>query len=163
MSSEPGTPRLPEPFGLGMHMTTQGRTITSGDYAAIVNASWEFSPMHSDAEYAKDTVYGKPILGGPCLIAMAAGLTVTPLYYAWNAAGYEVHAAVGIDAVRYVTPVVVGDTIRVEVGVAEMTPTPHGNAVLVTLNDVMKNQRDETVLTMHRMYLLKGITDAGAG
>jgi acyl dehydratase len=159
MSSAVGKPRLPEPFGPDLHLVTQGRTITSGDFAAIVNASWEFSPMHSDTEFAKNTVYGQPILGGPCLIAMAAGLTVTPLYAAWNAAGYQVHAAIGIDAVEYKTPVVVGDTIHMEVGVTEMTPTPNDSAMMVRLDDVMKNQRGETVLTMHRKYLLKGLPD----
>lgn len=159
MSSRPGTPRLPQPFGPDMQLVTQGRTITAGDFAAIVNASWEFSPMHSDAEYAKQTVYGEQILGGPCLIAMVAGLTVTPLYVAWAAAGYSVHAAIGIDDVRYETPVRIGDTIHVEVGVAEMTPTPNDSAMLVRLDDVLKNQHGETVLTMHRKYLLKGLPD----
>lgn len=159
MTNSPGTPRLPQPFGPDLQLVTQARTITSGDFAAIVNASWEFSPMHSDAEHAKQTVYGQPILGGPCLVAMAAGLTVTPLHTAWNAAGYDVYAALGIEDVRYVTPVVVGDTIHMEVGVAEMTPTPNGSAMLCKLDDVMRNQRGDTVLTMHRKYLLKGLPD----
>ena len=159
MSSEPGRPQLPQPFGEGATIRTQGRTITSGDFAAIVNASWEFSPMHSDAEYAKSTVYGKPILGGPCLIAMCAGLSVGELYAAWRAAGYEVYAAVGIDDVRYHVPVVVDDTIHMEIGVLEFSPTPNGSARLCRLDDRLINQRGETVLSMSRRYLVKGIPD----
>jgi acyl dehydratase len=157
MSSIAGTPKLPQPFGLDLHLVTQGRTVTSGDFAAIVNASWEFSTMHTDAEYAKGTVYGKPILGGPCLIAMIAGLTVHDLYVSWQAAGYDVYAALGIDEVEYHAPVYVDDTIHVEVGVGVFEPTKNGSAMLCRLNDVLKNQRGETVLTMHRKYLLKGI------
>jgi acyl dehydratase len=157
MSSAAGTPRLPAPFGLDMHIVTQGRTVTAGDFAAIVNASWEFSTMHTDAEFAKNTVYGKPILGGPCLIAMTAGLTVHDLYVAWQAAGYDVYAALGIDEVTYVTPVVVDDTIHAEVGVGEFRATENGSAMFCRLDDVLKNQRGDVVLTMHRKYLLKGI------
>jgi len=159
MTSTPGRPHLPQPFGPDLQLVTQGRTVTSGDFAAIVNASWEFSTMHTDAEFAKHTVYGKPILGGPCLIAMTAGLTVHDLYVSWKAAGYDVYAALGIDDVQYHTPVFVDDTIYAEVGVAEFTPTPNGSAMFTKLNDVLKNQRGETVLTMHRKYLLKGIPD----
>lgn len=157
--SAPGKPRLIPPFGAGVRIVSQGRTITSGDFAAIVNASWEFSPMHSDAEIARASVYGKPILGGPCLIAMGAGLSVHDLYASWRAGGYDCYAALGIDEVRYVTPVVVDDTIRMEVEVAEFVPTPQGSAMYCLLNDVMKNQRDEVVLTMHRRYLLKGLAE----
>lgn len=159
LGSAPGTPRVVPPFGPGIRIVTQGRTVTSGDFSAIVNATWEFSPMHSDAEVARSSVYGKPILGGPCLIAMGAGLSVHDLYASWRAAGYDCYAALGIDEVRYVTPVVVDDTIRMEVEVAQFAPTPQGSAMFCLLNDVMKNQRDEIVLTMHRRYLLKGLAE----
>lgn len=159
MSALAGRPRVPQPFGPQLRLVTQGRTITSGDFAAIVNASWEFSTMHTDAEFAKNTVYRKPILGGPCLVAMMAGLTVHDLYVAWLAAGYDVYAALGIDDVRYMTPVYVDDTIHAEVGVDEFRPTPNGSAMFCRLNDVLRNQRGEVVLTMHRKYLLKGIPD----
>jgi acyl dehydratase len=159
IGSQAGTPRVPPPFGLGIRIVTQGRTITSGDFSSIVNASWEFSPMHSDAEVARSSVYGKPILGGPCLIAMGAGLSVHDLYYSWRAGGYDCYAALGIDEIRYHTPVVVDDTIRMEVEVAEFAPTPNGSAMFCRLNDVMRNQRDEIVLTMHRRYLLKGLSE----
>src|SRR5688572_18347444 len=124
MDSRPGSPRLPVPLAQGVTLVSQARTVTSGDFAAIVNASWEFSPMHSDAELARSTVYGKPILGGPCLVAMGAGLSVHGLYVSCHAAGYDIYAAVGIDDIRYVTPVAVDDTIHMEVTVAELTPTP---------------------------------------
>lgn len=158
-SARPGTPRWPQPLAAGVTLVSQGRTVTSGDFAAIVNASWEFSPMHSDAEHARSTVYGKPILGGPCLIALAAGLSVHDLYVSCRAAGYEIYAALGIDDVRYVTPVGVDDTIHMEVTVADLHPTPNESAMWCKLDDVMKNQRGETVLTMHRTYLLKGLPD----
>jgi len=154
-----GKPRVIPPFELGIRIVTQARTVTSGDFSAIVNASWEFGPLHSDIEVARGSVYGKPILGGPCLIALGAGLSAHDLYTSWRAGGYDCYAALGIDEIRYLTPVVVDDTIRMEVEVGEFTSTPNGSAMFCRLNDVMKNQRDEVVLTMHRRYLLKGLSE----
>jgi acyl dehydratase len=159
VTSRPGTPRLVEPFGLDVRIVTQARTITAGDFAAIVNASWAGNPMHSDAERARDTVYGKPILGGPFLIAIAAGLSIGPLHTSWYAAGYDVYAALGIDEVRYMTPVGIDDTVHLEIGVSDFEPTKKGSAMFCRLDEVMKNQRGEPVLTMHRSYLLKGLSD----
>jgi acyl dehydratase len=163
MDGRPGAPRLPTLLTEGAVLVSQARTVTSGDFAAIVNASWEFSPMHSDAEAARATVYGKPILGGPCLIAMAAGLSVHDLYASCRATGYDIYAALGIDEVRYVTPVVVDDTIHMEVTVSDLTETSNGSATLCRLHDVLRNQRGDTVLTMQRTYLLKGLPDGAGG
>lgn len=159
VGSSAGKPKVIPPFAVGIRIVTQSRTVTSGDFAAIVNASWEFGPLHSDAVAASGSIYGRPILGGPCLIAMGAGLSAHDLYTSWHAGGYDCYAALGIDEIRYRSPVMVDDTIRMEVEVAEFTPTTHGSAMFCRLNDVMKNQRDEVVLTMHRRYLLKGLAE----
>ena len=65
------------------------------------------------------------------------------------------HAALGIDEIRYATPVVVDETNHMEVTVSELRPTPNGSAMFCRLDDVMRNQRGDIVLTMHRMHLLK--------
>jgi acyl dehydratase len=149
------TPRLPVAFAAGAVLRTPARTLTEAEFSAIINASWENGPLHTDAEYTRGTVFGRPILGGPCLVAVTAGLTSTTMYAAWNAAGLDCHAALGIDEVRYDKPVFAGDTIRVEVEVAEFHETPKGTAWFGRVHDTVLNQRDETVLRMKRSYLLR--------
>ncbi len=148
-------PRLPVPFAAGEVLRTPARTLTEAEFSAIINASWENGPLHTDAEYMRGTVFGRPILGGPCLVAVTAGLTSTTMYAAWNAAGLDCYAALGIDEIRYDAPVFAGDTIRVEIEVAEFHETPNGTAWFGKVHDTVLNQRDETVLRMKRSYLLK--------
>ena len=58
-------PRAVPAFAEGVHLLTPSRTITEADFAAIINVTWENGPLHTDAEYMKGTVFGRPILGGP--------------------------------------------------------------------------------------------------
>ncbi|MFV2018445.1 MaoC/PaaZ C-terminal domain-containing protein [Micromonospora sp. LOL_023] len=152
-------PRLPTAFAAGAVLLTPARTLTDGDFAAIVNVSWENGPLHTDAEYMRGTGFGRPILGGPCLIALAAGLTSTTMYAAWYAAGLDCHAALGIDEIRYTGPVSAGDTLRVRIEVTRLEPTPGGRMYVGVVHDDVRNQRDETVLRMTRSYLLRPLPE----
>jgi acyl dehydratase len=134
---------------------TPARTVTEADFAAIINVTWENGPLHTDAEYMAGTVFGRPILGGPCLVAITAGLTSGSMYAAWNAAGLDCHAALGIDDVRYDAPLFAGDTIRAEIIVSRLEPTPNGSALIGEVRDTLRNQDGVAVLRMTRSYLLK--------
>ena len=139
-------------------MRTPARTLTEADFSALINVSWENGPLHTDAEYMRRTPYGRTMLGGPCLIAVTAGLTSSTLYASWYAAGVDCRAALGIDKVRYLAPVYAGDTVRVAIEVAEMRPTEHGTAWFGRVEDRLVNQHGTDVLTMTRSYLLSALT-----
>jgi acyl dehydratase len=149
------TARLPAPFAAGTILRSPSRTITEADFSAIINVTWENGPLHTDAEYMKDTVFGRPILGGPCLVGIAAGLTSNSMYAAWYAAGVDCYAALGIDEVRYDAPLYAGDTIHADILVAKFEPTPNGTAYYGEVHDTLKKQDGQTVLRMKRSYLLK--------
>lgn len=156
VASFPGArPVLPTPFAAGARLRTPARTLTEGDFSAIVNATWENGPLHTDDVYMAGTGFGRRILGGPCLLAVAAGLSSATMYASWAAAGLDCHAALGIDEVRYEGPVYPGDTIRVEIEVTGLGPTPGGSALVGRVHDVVRNQDDRMVLQMRRSYLLK--------
>lgn len=147
-------------FAEGIHLLTPSRTITEADFAAIINVTWENGPLHTDAEYMKGTVFGRPILGGPCLIGIAAGLTSNSMYASWNAAGLDCYAALGIDEIRYDAPLFAGDTIHADVLVAEFHPTKNGSAFFCEVHDTLLNQDDQVILRMKRSYLLKPLVEA---
>ncbi len=149
------TPVLAAPFALGTVLRTPRRTLTEGDFAAIINVTWENGPLHTDDIYMGETVFGRRILGGPCLIAIAAGLTSSTMYASWNAAGLDCYAALGIDEIRYAAPVFVGDTVSVDIEVLELSSTPGGSAQVGIVGDTVRKQHGEVVMTMERSYLLK--------
>ena len=107
----------------------------------------------------RGTRFGRPILGGPCLVAITAGLTSTTMYGAWRAAGLECEAALGIDEVRYLAPVFAGDTLHVLITVTELHATRGGARWYGRVADAVLNQRDEPVLSMSRAYLLTELED----
>ncbi|MEV0592766.1 MaoC family dehydratase [Nonomuraea cavernae] len=152
-------PVLPVAFAKGARLRTPGRTLSDGDFSAIINATWENGPLHTDDRYMAGTSFGRRILGGPCLVAITAGLTSTTMYASWAAAGVDCHAALGIDEVRYLAPVYVGDTITVEIEVTRFEPTPGGSALFGEVQDVLRNQDGTAVLRMRRGYLLKPIEE----
>jgi acyl dehydratase len=156
------SPRLPVAFEAGAHLRTPARTLTEADFSALINVSWENGPLHTDAEHMRGTTYGRTMLGGPCLVAVTAGLTSSTLYASWYAAGVDCHAALGIDEVRYLAPVHAGDTVHVEIEVAEMRPTEHGTGWFGRVEDRLVNDRGEDVLTMKRSYLLTGLASEEA-
>ena len=47
-----------EQFEEGMALETQGRTVTEADIVNFAGLSGDFNPMHTDAEYMKETSDG---------------------------------------------------------------------------------------------------------
>ena len=143
-------------FKVGCKARSMSRTITEGDFSAVVYISWENGPLHTDEEYMKTTPFGRRILGGPCLIALIAGLSTQPLYAMWRQARLNCIAGLGIDNVRYIAPFYPDDTLTVEIEVVELRDTRSRPGRLVgRIKDKAVNQRGHTVLEMERTYLLE--------
>ena len=81
------------------------KTVTEADIVAFGGISGDFFYMHFDEVAAKETQFGKRIAHGYFVLAAAAGLFVSP-------APGPVLANYGLDTLRFVKPVGIGDTIR---------------------------------------------------
>ena len=142
-------------FKVGNKVTTMSRTLTDGDFAAIINATWEFGPLHTDAEHMKNTQFGKRMLGGPSLIGIISGISGNALYSMWNRDGLDCVAGLGIDHVRYLAPFHPGDTLTDEIEVLELQNTRKKPGRYVgRIKDKAFKQDGQTVLEMERIYLL---------
>ena len=146
-------------IAVGKKIVTQRRTITEGDFSAMVNLSWETSPLHTDREYAKTTAFGERILGGPCTIPFVAGLTGHAWHGMWEQAGMRLVALVGINNVTFTTPLFPGDTIWVETEIASMRPTSKPKRQLVTVKDVLCKQGNQVILQMERLILVQELEE----
>lgn len=143
------------PFEPGIVVRTRRRTLTDGDFAMLINATWEDHSMHTDDEFASASPSGRRVLGGPCLLAVAAGLSTELLYAMWGRAGLECITALGIDTLRYWAPVHPGDTVQLEMHIAALEPTPGGSALTCLIKDRVLKQGDVVTMSMERRYLLK--------
>lgn len=140
---------------VGTKITTQRRTITDGDFSAMVNLSWESSPMHTDDEFAKTTIFGRRVLGGPCTIPFVAGLSGHAWHGLWQKSGMRLLGLVGINNVAFKSPLYPNDTIWVELEIASKRPTSKPKRSIVTVKDTLKKQGGETILVMERLILVE--------
>ena len=94
-----------EDLTVGDSLLTHRRTVTDADIVAFGGISGDFFYMHFDEIAAKASPFGKRIAHGYFVLSAAAGLFVSP-------AEGPVLANYGLDTLRFLKPVGIGDTIR---------------------------------------------------
>lgn len=129
---------------IGERLLTARRTITEADIVNFGGLSGDYFYAHMDKIAAAESLFGERVAHGYFIVSAAAGLFV-------DAAPGPVIANYGMDNLRFVEPVKIGDTIQVELTCKQKTPKPlrdeqrpHG---VVVWDIKVKNQRNELVAT----------------
>jgi acyl dehydratase len=139
-------------YKVGASYKTNARTISETDIVNFVNLGGFTEPLFMDMEYVKkESVFGRRAAPGALTLAFSEGLVMqTGMIHGTGMAwlGGEV---------KVTAPVLEGDTIRVEVEVADKRETRKPDRGIVTYKHRVLNQRDETVmeLTLQRMIKRK--------
>ena len=94
-----------EDLRIGDSLLTHRRTVTEADIVNFGGISGDYFYMHFDEIAARDSAFGKRIAHGYFVLSAAAGLFVSP------GVG-PVLANYGLDTLRFVKPVGIGDTIQ---------------------------------------------------
>lgn len=94
-----------EDLKIGDSLFTHRRTVTEADVVNFGGISGDYFYMHFDEEAAKESAFGKRIAHGYFVLSAAAGLFVSP------GVG-PVLANYGLDTLRFIKPVGIGDTIQ---------------------------------------------------
>uniref|UniRef100_UPI0032B2367F phenylacetic acid degradation bifunctional protein PaaZ n=1 Tax=uncultured Aquincola sp. TaxID=886556 RepID=UPI0032B2367F len=94
-----------EELQVGDSLLTHRRTVTEADIVNFGGVSGDYFYMHFDEIAAKQTQFGQRIAHGYFVLSAAAGLFVSP-------APGPVLANYGLDTLRFVKPVAIGDTIQ---------------------------------------------------
>lgn len=137
---------------VGESLLTHRRTVTEADIVNFGCLSGDHFYMHFDAIAAKETQFGQRIAHGYFVLSAAAGLFV----YAGEG---PVLANYGIDTLRFITPVIAGDTIRArltckrKIDQGRTSPEGHPQGVVVWDVDVT-NQNDELVASYDILTLV---------
>jgi oxepin-CoA hydrolase/3-oxo-5,6-dehydrosuberyl-CoA semialdehyde dehydrogenase len=90
---------------IGDSLLTHRRTVGEADIVAFGGISGDFFYMHFDEIAARESPFGRRIAHGYFVLSAAAGLFVSP-------APGPVLANYGLDTLRFVKPVGIGDTIQ---------------------------------------------------
>jgi acyl dehydratase len=63
-----------EEVEVGMRFETPARTIVEADLTNFAGVSGDFNPLHTDAVFAPNTAYGRPIARGVLGLSVVTGL-----------------------------------------------------------------------------------------
>ncbi|MGI6368364.1 MAG: MaoC/PaaZ C-terminal domain-containing protein [Anaerolineae bacterium] len=136
-----------EDYELGQTMCSAPRTVTDADIAHFATLSGDQNPLHMDADYARETVFGGRIAHGLLGLAIASGLAAQ--------AGFvdrTVLAFTGLDW-KFRNPIRPGDSILVAAEVGRLRAMPSLGGGLVVLQVTVRNQ-DEVVVQQGNWSLL---------
>ena len=138
-----------EDFTVGVEHVTRGRTITESDIMNFAGLSGDFIELHTNEEYARQSPFGRRIAHGMLTLSISTGLMTR-----MNLVTDTVVAFYGIDKLRFVKPVFIGDTIHVRKKVAD-TMAKGGTAGVVTFDTSVLNQNGEAVLVYRDKLVIK--------
>jgi 3-hydroxybutyryl-CoA dehydratase len=126
-----------EEFEIGREMVTPGRTITEADIVNFAALTGDSNPMHTDAEYARTTMYGERVAHGMLGLSYAVGLS-------WQLGFMEdtVIAFLGLEW-KFKAPIRIGDTIHIVAKVKQKKEMKAAGGGFVVLEGRVLNQRDE--------------------
>lgn len=143
--------KLFDDFKVGEEFVTHGRTLTEADVANFAGVTGDINPLHMDEEYAKKTRFGRRVPHGQLIFVLSLGLAervVAPLFHDSIIAFY------GVDKMRFIKPVFIGDTITLRRKVDSAEPRDATSGV-VTFEDHVVNQDGQLCLRYYPKYLLK--------
>jgi acyl dehydratase len=146
------TGRYFEDFTEGDRYLTTGRTVTETDLINFTSFAGIFEELYQDVDYALNrSIFRARVVPGLCTLALAEGLQVQSGIFHRTGLAF-----LGIDNLRFVAPVFVGDTIRVETVCADKRVSnskPDVGIVRFSLN-VLKDT-DTVCLTLEKVRMIQ--------
>jgi acyl dehydratase len=137
-------------------VTSPGRTLTEADVMTFAGLTGDFMELHTNEEFAKTTEYGRRIAHGALVFGISIGLAMR-----MNLLDDTLLAFAGVDKLRFVAPVFIGDTIHLVKRVVERQALRPAQGTIVFESRVL-NQRGELVLVYRDKLLVKRrVTDEG--
>jgi len=140
---------------VGEKALSRGRTITETDIVFFAAFTGDWLPLHTNAEYAKGTIFGERIAHGLWVLTVGSALLHQ------EEAGVLPRATIAleeVERVRFVGPAKIGDTIHTEGEIVGMTELDDTRG-LISIRGQVKNQRGELLAT----FTLKGLAARRAG
>ncbi len=126
------------------------RTVTEMDNVLFTTLTMNPQPLHLDAEFARTTEFGRPLVNSIFTLGLVIGMTVGDTTLGTTVAN------LGMSDVRFPKPVFHGDTIHARTKVvATRRSKSRSDAGIIEFEHVGLNQRGEEVAICRRAALMK--------
>jgi acyl dehydratase len=139
-----------EDFAVGQVFRHEpGRTVTEMDNVLFSTLTMNPQPLHLDHEFAKTTVFGRPLVNSLFTLGLLVGLSVRDTTLGTTVGN------LGFERVEFPAPVFAGDTIYAETEVVAVRPSrSHPEWGLVTFEHRATNQRGQVVARCRRAAMM---------
>lgn len=141
-----------EDIQVGDKCVSMGRTVTETDIVNFAGISGDYNMLHTDAEFAKDTLLGERVAHGLLGLVFGSGLFTRTVYN--TRMSPALMAFMGLREWTFRRPIKIGDTIRIEMEVLEKTDLKPDRGRVVQRRTVY-NQRGEAVQYGDAVLLIK--------
>lgn len=144
---------------VGQEWLSLGRTVTEADIVNFAGLSGDFNPIHMDHHFAATTPFRRPIAHGLLVLALSSGLAL-------NNPPMRTLAFLAIRQWTFLSPVFIGDTLRVKSKVLEREARSRGRRGVLTWQRQILNQDDKVVQEGVTQTVVQGraaLKAAGAG
>ncbi|SEB29764.1 MaoC family dehydratase [Rhodococcus koreensis] len=136
-----------EPGAIIDHPTR--RTVTETDNILFSTMTLNLAPLHLDAEYSKDSIYGQRLVNSLFILGLVSGISVPETTQGTTLGN------LGYEDVKFPKPVFHGDTIRVRTEILDKRESKSRNdSGVVQFRHYGINQRDEVVCECRRAGLM---------
>lgn len=126
------------------------RTVTETDNLLVTTLTMNVQPLHLDAEFAGDSMFGHQIVNSIFTLGLVTGIPVQETTLGTTLGN------LGFREVTFPKPVFFGDTLRVETEALDMRESKSRPGTgIVGIEHRGFNQNDELVCTVRRTALMK--------
>jgi len=139
-----------EDFEEGQEFISVGRTVTESDFVMHSALSGDWTELHTNKEYAQEQDFGERIAHGPMTFVQATGFV-----YRTGIVERTAYAFLGMNYMDLPNPVNIGDTLQLEMVVANTKEVGRDDVGLVVLDTQMENQEDTVVFEGDMKFLIK--------
>ena len=128
-----------EEFEQGVELVTPGRTMTETDIQLFAGLTGDYTQIHTDVEFCKDTLFGQRVAHGLLGLSIASGLGAR--------LGFIEGTAVALREItwKFTGPIFIGDTIHLAIQVSNKKAMPRLGMGLITFDVSLLNHKDEVV------------------
>ncbi|MFI7679128.1 MaoC family dehydratase [Actinophytocola sp. NPDC049390] len=139
-----------EEFAVGdVYVHVPSRTVTETDNVLFSTMTMNPQPLHLDAEFARTTEHGRPVVNGMFTLALMMGLTVHDTTLGTTLGN------LGFSSIDFHRPVFAGDTLTAETEVVGVRPSrSKPDRGIVEFEHRARNQRGELLITCRRAGMI---------
>lgn len=128
-----------EEYQLGDAVVSAGRTITEADVVAFAGLSGDYTQIHTDAEFARQGMFGQRVVHGLLGLSIASGLAAQRGFIEGTVLAFRELTW------KFSLPIFIGDTIHVKATAAKLKAMRRLGGGAVTFNVQVINQEDKVV------------------